>query len=139
MLRDDKICMGEEQFDSISPTSLDHGTIGHESVPKIITQDTINLLFKLQSTFRQFQTVTVSECCLMNLLPYSLFEKKYTYISAPEMARPGNQHCANCIDTPFRFYRAMLCIRGTSHGPVSLCLSVRLSVRPSVRHKSVFY
>jgi len=27
------------------------------------------------------------------------------------------------------FYRAMLCIRGTSHGPVSvsLCLSVRLS------------
>jgi len=29
------------------------------------------------------------------------------------------------------FYRAMLCIRGTSHGHVS--------VRPSVRHKSVFY
>jgi len=26
------------------------------------------------------------------------------------------------------FYRAMLCIRGTSHGPVSVCLSVRLSV-----------
>ena len=37
------------------------------------------------------------------------------------------------------FYRAMLCIRGTSHGPVSVCLSVCLSVRPSVRHKSVFY
>ena len=33
------------------------------------------------------------------------------------------------------FYRAMLCIRGTSHGPVS----VRPSVCPSVRHKSVFY
>jgi len=33
------------------------------------------------------------------------------------------------------FYRAMLCIRGTSHGPVSVCLSVR----PSVRHKSEFY
>ena len=29
------------------------------------------------------------------------------------------------------FYRAMLCIRGTSHGPVSVCLSVCLSVRPS--------
>ena len=29
------------------------------------------------------------------------------------------------------FYRAMLCIRGPSHGPVS--------VRLSVRHKSVFY
>jgi len=33
------------------------------------------------------------------------------------------------------FYRATLCIRGTSHGPVS----VRLSVRLSVRHKSEFY
>ena len=33
------------------------------------------------------------------------------------------------------YYRAMLCICGTSHGPVS----VRLSVRLSVRHKSVFY
>ena len=43
---------------------------------------------------------------------------------------------------PF-FYRAMLCIRGTSHGPVSVCLSLCLSVCPSVclsvRHKSVFY
>ena len=29
------------------------------------------------------------------------------------------------------FYRAMLSIRGTSHWPVSVCLSVR--------HKSVFY
>jgi len=27
----------------------------------------------------------------------------------------------------FTFYRAMLCIRGTSHGPVSVCLSVRPS------------
>jgi len=26
------------------------------------------------------------------------------------------------------FYRAMLCIRGTSHGPMSVCLSVRPSV-----------
>ena len=31
------------------------------------------------------------------------------------------------------FYRAMLCIRGTSHGPVSVCPSV------SVCHKSEFY
>jgi len=29
------------------------------------------------------------------------------------------------------FYRAMLCIRGTSHGPVSVCPSVCLSVCPS--------
>ena len=31
------------------------------------------------------------------------------------------------------FYRAMLCIRGTSHGPVSVCLSV------CVCHNPVFY
>jgi len=31
------------------------------------------------------------------------------------------------------FYRAMLCIRGTSHGPVSVCLSVSISV--SVRSR----
>ena len=34
------------------------------------------------------------------------------------------------------FYRAMLCIRGTSHSPVSVCLSVYLSVCPSVRTES---
>jgi len=34
-------------------------------------------------------------------------------------------------------YRAMLCIRGTSHGPVSVCLSVSVCVR--VCHKPVFY
>ena len=39
----------------------------------------------------------------------------------------------------FHFYRAMLCIRGTSHDPVTVRLSVRLSVCLSVRHKSVFY
>jgi len=36
-------------------------------------------------------------------------------------------------DNSGSFYRAMLCIRGTSHGPVSVCLSV------SVCHKSEFY
>jgi len=35
------------------------------------------------------------------------------------------------------FYRAMLCIRGTSHGPVSV--SVCLCLCPSVCHKPVFY
>jgi len=34
-------------------------------------------------------------------------------------------------DRLMHFYRAMLCIRGTSHGPVSVCPSVRLSVCPS--------
>ena len=30
----------------------------------------------------------------------------------------------NYVSIFYRFYRAMLCIRGTSHGPVSVCLSV---------------
>ena len=54
--------------------------------------------FKLQSAFWQFQTITVSECCLIKLLPYILF-KKYIYILTLKMARPGNQHCVNCIGT----------------------------------------
>jgi len=34
------------------------------------------------------------------------------------------------------FYRAMLCIRGTSHGPVSVCLSVSLCPSVSVTSRS---
>jgi len=39
------------------------------------------------------------------------------------------------------FYRAMLCIRGTSHGPVSVCLSVtsRCSVETGERIELVFW
>jgi len=47
-------------------------------------------LKKLQSAFWQFQTITVSECYLIKLLPYILFEKYiYIYISALEMAGIG--------------------------------------------------
>ena len=37
------------------------------------------------------------------------------------------------------FYRAMLCYRGTSHGPVSVSVCVCLSVSVSACHKPVFY
>ena len=37
---------------------------------------------------------------MTKLLPYILFEK-YIYILAPEMASPGNRHCANCIGTHY--------------------------------------
>jgi len=70
--------------------------IGNKSVTKIIINDTVNL-FLMQSPFWQFQTITVSDRCLIKLLPYILVEK-YIYILALEMARPGNQqHCASCI------------------------------------------
>ena len=45
--------------------------------------------------------------------------------------RQLHEHQAHLSDC--NFYRAMLCIRGTSHGPVSVC------VCPSVCHKSEFY
>jgi len=47
----------------------------------------------------------------------------------------GGAHWRHLASAMRPYYRAMLCIRGTSHGPVSVCLSVR----PSVRHKSEFY
>ena len=49
------------------------------------------------------------------------------------LCAPG-YHTATSRHNP-PFFRAMLCIGGTSHGPVSVCLSVR----PSVRHKSELY
>ena len=55
------------------------------------------------------------------------------------LALPLGTFPKNFVQIRPRFYRAMLCIRGTSHGPVSVRPSVRLSVCLSVRHKSVFY
>jgi len=55
-----------------------------------------DLFLKKQSAFWQFQTITVSECCLKKLLPYILFEK-YSNILPSQMASPGNRHCASCI------------------------------------------
>ena len=52
----------------------------------------------MQSAFWKFQTITVSECCLIKLLSYILFEKCIN-ILALEMTSPENQHCANCIGT----------------------------------------
>ena len=37
------------------------------------------------------------------------------------------------------FYREMLCIRGTSHGPVSVSVSVSVCRSVCVCHKPVFY
>ena len=48
--------------------------VGNESVPKIIINDTMIFSLKLQPAFCEFQTITVSECCLIKLLPYILVE-----------------------------------------------------------------
>ena len=49
-----------------------------------------------------------------------------------------NAKCRIYVSVSYSFYRAMLCIRGTSHGPVSvcLCLSVSVSVCLSVTSRS---
>ena len=72
--------------------------IDSESVPKIIIINTLNLLYKTAISTLVISNITVSECCLMKLFPYILFEK-YTYILVLEMASQGNEHCANCIGT----------------------------------------
>jgi len=54
----------------------------------------MNLVFKLRIAFCQFQTITVSQCCLIKLLPYVLFEK-YIYILAVKVRRtviPSNKN-----------------------------------------------
>ena len=55
-------------------------------------------------------------------------------IKKVKVARPYSRMCAWQPHRLFlfHFYRAMLCIRGTSHDPVSVRLSVRLSVCLSV-------
>ena len=57
----------------------------------------LNLFFKTAVSILVISNHdVVSECCSEQLLPYILFEK-YIYILEFEMARPGNQHSANCI------------------------------------------
>ena len=56
----------------------------------------------------------------------------------PELGTGVTDSRLESLDSSLCFYRAMLCIRGTRHGPVSVS-SVCLSVCPSVCHKSEFY
>jgi len=51
--------------------------------------------------------------------------------------RVDRRRCGQQAPPSTSFYRAMLCIRGASHGPVSVCLSVCLSVRLSVCQSQV--
>jgi len=85
--------------------------------------------------------MAVSECCLIKLLSYILFEK-YIHILALKMASPANRHCANCIDalsfpiggrvvtlfTPVLYTPPM-----TVCPPLSVCLSANISPEIHVR------
>jgi len=53
--------------------------------------------------------MTVSECCLIKLLPYILYEN-YIYILALEMATQGaGRHCASCI-VPYCVRRGLVVV-----------------------------
>ena len=61
---------------------------------------------------------------------------KYDVWNSKKTWQPEYYKLVHLTHKPFKnpknnFYRAMLCIRGTSHGPVSVRPSVCLSVRPS--------
>ena len=62
---------------------------------------------------------------------FSKIQVGFTFLVPAHPGSPGKKAVKRVCVCVFSFYRAMLCIRGTSHGPVS--------VRPSVRHKSEFY
>jgi len=85
---------------------------GYENAPKMTINDTIIFFSHCNQHFGNL-TITVSECCLIKLLPYILFEK-YIYILALEMASPGNRHCANCIGA------LSFPITTESHGEITL-------------------
>jgi len=59
-----------------------HHVIGNESMPKIIINDDTTNLFlkKCNQHFANFKTLTVSECCVIKLLPY-FYLKIYLYFS----------------------------------------------------------
>ena len=60
---------------------------------------------------------------------YPNIRKFYVHVNCSSGSILLWQHCIRS-----RFYRAMLCIRGTSHGPVSLCPSVCLSATSRSRN-----
>jgi len=67
--------------------------IGNESVPIIILNDTINIFF-LNCT-QHFGNFEHSECCLIKLLPYILFEKNI-FIFMHQVGPAGEYHWTIC-------------------------------------------
>jgi len=85
-------------------------------------RNTANAIITKKNNNSQFlgnvYTVKIIPSVLLTHAPYSYCKKYYQYknVTVVQFRRKMTN-----------FYRAMLCIRGTSHGPVSVCLSVCLS------------
>jgi len=84
---------------SIHPFCTAYPWQGNESVPKIIINSTINLLFKTAISILAISNRN-SFRVLFDKIAFVYFgRKKYIYILALETASPGNRHCASCIGT----------------------------------------
>jgi len=70
--------------------------MGDESVPKIITTDTINLFFNCISLISNRNSFRV---LFDEIASVHFIWKKYIYILALKMVSPGNQHCVHFIGT----------------------------------------
>ena len=82
--------MDDDSGESMEP-------IGNESVPNIIINATISLLFKAAVSILVISHHKSFPVLFDKIA--SIYLKKYFYILALETASPGNQHCANCIGT----------------------------------------
>ena len=71
--------------------------MGETGNDNIIT-DTINSLLNCNQQFFEISNHNSSRVLFDKIASCILFEK-HIYISALEMASPGNRHCANCIGT----------------------------------------
>ena len=74
------------------------GSIGNESVPKTIINDTRNLFYKTAVSILVISNNNTFRV-LFDKIASAYFIGKYIYILALEMASPGNLHCVNCIGT----------------------------------------
>ena len=68
--------------------------IRNESVPKIIVNNTLNLLLKTAISI-----LVISNRNSFRVLSDKIATVYFIYILALEMASLGNQHCASCIGT----------------------------------------
>ena len=118
------------------PPSADNqcSQLTHQMYPRKTTTSDRNVtgnLFNASSPMNHKQKHTHTHSRLTALCPGlpgwdSIRKAKPIWILLKQETVSGSG--ISCASTsPLSFYRAMLCIRGTSHGPVS------------VRHKSVFY
>ena len=68
-------------------------------MPKIKTDNTINSFFKTAISILVISNHDSFRVLFDKIASVYILFEKYIYILTLEMASPGNQHCAGCIDT----------------------------------------